>query len=322
MAKELLISVIIPIYNTEKYLKKCLKSVINQSYKNLEIILVNDGSTDNSTVICNDFADKDSRIKVIHCKNQGVSTARNIGIDLAKGDYINFLDSDDWLEQDTYENLVNCVIQYKVEVILFEYLINFENGEEIIKTHKRYHGYISKEEAISITIAPINRFSVTKLYKKNILKNIRYSQHIYIGEDTLFACEAIKEASQIYYLSKPLYHYLQSSNSATRSVFNERKLTGIKAYSQLLKMCETSFPKIIYIAKEAYILLLINTLVDVARSQSFPNQKKILKNLMSVLRKNKSFILSSNQVPIKSKIKFASCYIGPKFYYLTRKIFL
>ncbi len=104
------VSVIVPIYNAEKYLNKCLESIIGQTYKNLEIILVDDGSSDNSPTICDAWAQIDSRIRVIHKKNGGVSSARNAGIDLAQGDYIGFVDADDWIEPNMYEVLINNAV--------------------------------------------------------------------------------------------------------------------------------------------------------------------------------------------------------------------
>ena len=111
-----MISVIVPVYNTEKFLKNCISSIANQTYKDLEIILVNDGSTDNSGKICDDFAQKDSRIKVIHQSNKGVGAARNAGLDVAKGAYIGFVDSDDILRPDMYEFLLNNLIVHNADI--------------------------------------------------------------------------------------------------------------------------------------------------------------------------------------------------------------
>ena len=106
-----MISVIVPIYNVEKYLIKCIESIINQTYKDLEIILVDDGSTDSSGKICDEFATKDNRIKVIHKKNGGLSSARNIGLDICKGNYISFIDSDDYIELDMYEKMIKIIVK-------------------------------------------------------------------------------------------------------------------------------------------------------------------------------------------------------------------
>lgn len=113
------ISVIVPIYNVEKYIEKCINSIINQTYKDLEIILVDDGSTDSSGKICDEYAKKDKRIKVIHKKNGGVSSSRNIALTIANGDYITWIDSDDWIEKDTYSKLADIILKNKADIIQF-----------------------------------------------------------------------------------------------------------------------------------------------------------------------------------------------------------
>ena len=117
------VSIIVPIYNTEQYLKKCIDSLINQTYKNLEILLINDGSTDNSDSICNEYVKKDNRIKYYKKENTGVSDTRNYGIKEAKGSYLTFVDSDDWLDLTTIENCMKVMIDKQVEILKFSYII-------------------------------------------------------------------------------------------------------------------------------------------------------------------------------------------------------
>ena len=125
---DVLVSVVVPVYKVEKYINKCIDSIINQTYKNLEIILVDDGSPDRCPQICDEYAKKDNRIKVIHKKNSGLGAARNTGIDAAKGEYIGFVDSDDWIMPNMYEEMVNCCENYQVPIC--ECTISFidENG--------------------------------------------------------------------------------------------------------------------------------------------------------------------------------------------------
>ena len=130
-----LISVIVPVYNVEEYLPKCLESIINQTYKNLEIILVDDGSTDNSGIICEDYAEKDKRIKVVHQTNLGISAARNAGLDLCSGDYITFVDSDDYIECDEIEVLVDQIVPNGI--VCNGSTIIYQN-KKIIKNQKGY----------------------------------------------------------------------------------------------------------------------------------------------------------------------------------------
>ena len=125
----LLISVIVPVYNTEKYLGRCVDSIINQTYTNLEIILVDDGSPDNSPAICDEYAKKDQRIKVIHKENGGLSSARNAGLDIAKGDFISFIDSDDWVEKDLFEVLVSLYGKTQAEIIASSF-VGDGNGQQ------------------------------------------------------------------------------------------------------------------------------------------------------------------------------------------------
>jgi len=315
-----LISIIIPVYNTEKYLSKCLDSIINQTYKNLEIIIINDGSTDNSFTICGKYAMRDDRINLINKENKGVSSARNQGIDEAKGLYISFVDSDDWIELNTYEVLMNCVLNHNLDAVIFEYFINFENGKELFTSYSNLNGMISKTKAVEITISPVNRFSVSKLYTKEIISDIRYQEEIYYGEDTLFACQALNNADRIYYYATPLYHYLQTATSATRSNFNINKLTSIEAYSRLLELCEKKYPSISLIARAAYISIIINMIIEVLASFDFPNSKAILKKLTQKLRKNLTLQLLIWRIPLKDKFKFLLCYLNPQFYNFAKKI--
>ena len=126
MKEEKLISVIIPVYNVEKYLRRCIDSVINQTYKNLEIIIVDDGSTDNSSNICDEYTNKDSRVKVVHKENGGLSSARNVGIELAKGDLIAFVDSDDYIELEMYEKLKENMDKYDSDIAICQYYNSFK----------------------------------------------------------------------------------------------------------------------------------------------------------------------------------------------------
>ena len=135
---ENLISVIVPVYNVEKYLDKCINSLINQSYNNLEIILIDDGSTDNCGEICDKYALKDNRIKVIHKKNEGLSAARNLGISISKGDYIIFIDSDDWVDKEILLKLLNLIKKYNSDIAVCDYLLTYDENEYIEKEEIYY----------------------------------------------------------------------------------------------------------------------------------------------------------------------------------------
>lgn len=200
-----LISVIVPVYKVEKYLDECIESIVNQTYRNLEIILVDDGSPDNCPQMCDDWAKKDERICVIHKENGGVSSARNAGLDVCKGEYIAFVDSDDWLEPDMYETMVrqikdNCLI-------VCEYTKSNSTDADFVKELNETVYFKRTEFSELLSNGRINS-PVNKLYKQNQLNNIRFHKDISLGEDLLFNLEVLQSSkADILFISEPLYHY-------------------------------------------------------------------------------------------------------------------
>ena len=179
------ISVIIPVYKVEPYLDKCIQSVVNQSYKNLEIILVDDGSPDNCPLMCDEWAKRDSRIKVIHKKNGGLSSARNAGLDIAEGDYIAFVDSDDWLDLSMYNDMMNIIENYDVDFVAGKINCYIEK-ENIYKSFMEYHDcYIIKTDQIlkkeqyqkMILSKQIESASWNKLYKRPLIDKLRFKDN-------------------------------------------------------------------------------------------------------------------------------------------------
>jgi glycosyltransferase involved in cell wall biosynthesis len=316
--KKPLVSIIIPIYNAEKYVSKCIESVINQSYEKIEVLLINDGSTDNSQEICDAYAIKDQRVKVIHKQNQGVSSARNLGIDESKGEYISFVDSDDWIDLDTYKRLIACTLTFDVEVVIFEYDVVYEDGKVIFKSYKNLEGVINKTSAIETVISPVSRFAVTKLYKRNIIGDIRFDTSIHIGEDTLFVMRTLGNANSIYYMAYPFYHYWQSDNSATRSKFNKKIFTGIDAYKQLVEKCKAKYPEITDVAISAYINLIINVVMLLYENSAYPDSSGIIKKLNKIIRKNYLTLMFSKKNNFKMKAKFSICFINTRLLYLMK----
>ncbi|SEG50220.1 Glycosyltransferase involved in cell wall bisynthesis [Halpernia humi] len=227
------LSVIVPVYNVENYLHQCVDSIINQTFADLEIILVNDGSTDSSPQICDDFAKKDSRIKVIHIQNSGVSVARNIGIESATSDYITFVDSDDWLELSMYENMFEINNQdEKFDVIMCDFTNVKENSKEQISANIRKGIYSKKQivEELFPTLLVAENFgripivSVCNcLFHCSILvKNkIRFDAELKFAEDYLFMANLMTEANSYYYLKENyFYNYRQYDDSRSKKFQN------------------------------------------------------------------------------------------------------
>lgn len=217
-----LISIIIPVYNTEKYLKQCIDSVLLQSYANMEIILVNDGSTDSSPQICDDYALADSRIKVIHKANGGVGSARNSALNICTGEYIFLLDSDDYIEQNCIEIMYNRILTDKSSMCICNYrsLVNgilhdvkTKDLDDTVMTNSEFRSYFYSH----ISFAAQTAF---RMYEKELFLNIRYPELRY-GEDAYIMLEIMNKSSSISIISSPLCIYRRSESSVSyRSINN------------------------------------------------------------------------------------------------------
>ncbi len=212
-----LVSIIVPVYNVEKYLSDCINSIINQTYKNIEIILIDDGSNDTSPNICDQYEKKDNRIRVIHKQNEGVSIARNVGLKNAIGDWIAFVDSDDWLELNYLEELVAVAKKNNADVVLCGYNRIIQSKKEIINNSGKVIINNSREYLIN-TLNPQTGygFGPMKLYKKEIIKDITFDSSLKVAEDALFNAKIATNISKSCYLEKSLYNYRMNSNSAVK----------------------------------------------------------------------------------------------------------
>ena len=216
-----LISIIVPVYRTEKYLDRCVESIVNQTYKNLEIILVDDGSPDDCPKMCDEWAKKDKRIKVIHKENGGVSSARNIGIKSAKGKYIGFVDSDDYIEKEMYESLIDVLNKNKN----LDYIYCDIYDAEKINNHSREdYKIISKIEKIE-AIFPFNASIWNGIFSRKIINenNIRFDENYFFAEDLIFLIQYLdKSSNKIIHFEKKLYHYVQNNESITHTTNNRK----------------------------------------------------------------------------------------------------
>ena len=227
------ISVIIPVYNVSKYLEKCLKSVLEQSYKNLEIILVNDGSSDDSLKICEQYEKKYSKIKLIDLeKNYGISYARNKGLLYAKGKYIIFIDSDDWLEINMIESLYNNLVKNNADMSICDYYINFEKKEKIHNLYCKEEIIAEKEKMYKYLLdnAFYGGYLWNKLIKKDIIdnSNIKFDERVKVCEDLFFLSKVLENVEKIVYSPKEkLYHYRQRKNSAVNFSYSLKDMTKL-----------------------------------------------------------------------------------------------
>ncbi len=222
--EEKLISVIVPVYNVDKYLKKCLNSIIRQTYKNLEIIVVDDGSTDSSGRICDEYKIKDERIKVIHKKNGGLSSARNAALDIAKGDYISFVDSDDWIKENLYECVVEELIKSGADIAVFANACEKENGKIWENPFMGTYKELDNIELMNNYVSGIDikTIACNKIYKKELFDNLRFPEgRIY--EDEYIMHEILGKCRKAVFINKCLYVWFIRKGSITNSKFSRKQ---------------------------------------------------------------------------------------------------
>lgn len=240
------ISVIVPVYNIAKYLPKCLESIVNQTYKAIEILLINDGSTDESGKICDEYAKKDNRIKVIHQNNQGISATRNVGIKASTCDYIIFIDSDDYINEDYIETLYNCIVKTNSDVASVNYnvvktdgTILFNGSQETnLKENELviFEGTDIIKELLSQKI--IKNFVWNKIYKKNILCKFKVGINY---EDMAFALEVFSKTKKVAFINKSCYNYVKREDSITATISEENLNDFGKAIEERYKVVKKKY---------------------------------------------------------------------------------
>ena len=238
-----LISVIVPVYNVEKYLEKCVDSIINQTYKNLEIILVDDGATDNSGKMCDEFAKKDSRIKVIHKENGGLSDARNFGLDVATGKYIQFIDSDDYIDEDMLELLYNNIKKYNAEISMCSHYILTEEectaeGTNTLDIYNRVD--ILKEVLLD---EKVRSYAWNKLFLRDLFKEIRFPKGR-VFEDVLTIPKIFEKANTVVLDDVSKYYYRQRKGSILHIQTKKLRLDYINAALEIMEYLREKEPKL------------------------------------------------------------------------------
>ena len=257
------VTIVIPVYNVEKYLSKCIKSVINQTYKNIEIILVDDGSKDNSGIMCDNFAKKDSRITVVHKENGGLSSARNVGIEIATGESVFFVDSDDYISEDCISKMVELMETYNADISIVQMKYILENmNEEYITNEKEKVYVMDTERAIEESLYQrlYTCCAPAKLYKRNVIGKIRFPLGR-ISEDLATCHLFLSNAQKIVYSSYYGYYYRQHEASIMH-VFNPKRLDALEWTESIEQFCSINYPTIICAAYCRTFNVAIHLLLD------------------------------------------------------------
>lgn len=226
------ISVIVPVYNVAAYLDRCLTSLTEQSYPYIEIILIDDGSSDNSGEICDKWAIRYPHIRVIHQENRGVSSARNTGIRIAKGDFFGFVDPDDYIEKDMYKVLYEQLEKYDADVAACTWQSEYENSSHIIVKNAT-DKVMNSIEAVEYDLSHGMYITCNKLFSKKVCSNVLYDETIINGEDRIFDVTVLLNAEKIVYINKPYYHYCHRANSAGTKKYTLKDWSLINACQRI-----------------------------------------------------------------------------------------
>lgn len=296
-----LISVIIPIYKVEEFLDKCISSVVNQTYYDLEIILVDDGSPDNCPQMCDVWASRDNRINVIHKPNGGLSDARNAGIQIAKGDFIAFVDSDDWIAPNMYQMMVDAIEKENADICACGIVVSYPESEKVLNIPE----VVGDSKMILELIYNDTQYPVAawnKLYRRECWENFRFPNGK-ICEDTFTTYLLVDHAKKIVQISEPLYYYRIRSNSIMTSEFSHKRMDEEEAWRCNYEYMKAHYPSIAGKAFGFY-LQKVNILIHTIPVNEREIYKKEYEYLRNILKRNICFVLFKSKMSFKYRIKF------------------
>ncbi len=314
-----LVSIVIPVYNLEKYIENCLSKIICQTYKNLEIICVDDGSTDSSAEIISEFAQKDSRIKYICQENAGVSAARNKGLDIATGEYIMFVDGDDYLHNMAVEIFTECIQSSDYEIVCApeKVVVDMNEGME------SYSGcsccLTDNEGLFSYRFGSVLGKSVwSKIFKSNLAKSVRFNTDFINGEDANYMVRLLINNPKVAVIDKHLYYYFTRENSCVTSSFNKNKFSITLSFDDLcdlLKDKDDSFLR-------GYCLQYLFQTICYNRTMSIGTQAEnyVLSESKRIGKKWISDFINCKDIDIKNRFMFAVFFYSRRIYELARML--
>lgn len=307
------VSIIVPIYKAELYLDRCVESIVNQTYSNLEIILVDDGSPDNCPVMCDEWAKKDNRITVIHKQNSGVSATRNAGLDAISGDYFMFADSDDYLDADMVEFLLKLAKDNDAQMSRCGFYVDYEDGRQE-NSFKQQNDVVcmdyNQQIADLVIAGHVSGVLWNKLYKTDTFADVRFDTHFDCNEDMLFNYDALSKNIKTAYKDDAKYHYFVHDGSVTKSEFGEGALSVIWAKQKIMEAEKDNEALKPYLIK-GYIISCFVILSGIIRHQKCLDRYDYLRQ---EILKYKKDILSSSMYSKFYKVKTLILILCPTLY--------
>ncbi|HEY8889937.1 MAG TPA: glycosyltransferase [Clostridium sp.] len=312
-----LISIIVPIYKVENYIRNCVDSILNQTYKNLEVILVDDGSPDNCGSICEEYSLKDNRIKTIHKKNGGLSSARNAGLDIARGEYIGFIDSDDWIESDMYDSLYNALIEYNADISVCGRYIVKENRITTISDSEKAQIFTRREALAELVLdeySGMKNFAWDKLYKKELFENIRYPEGKYF-EDIFTTYKLFSKSTKIVDIKSPKYYYLMREDSICGTNDASKRYDYYKANIECLEHIKKLEPQLSEMCDKQLFNRIQFCLNDILLLDYKKNEYTVqIDEILKKLKENNLNLKNSKEMGLKQKLSLMFISKNPNLY--------
>lgn len=285
-----MISVIVPVYRVERYLARCVDSILAQTYRDLEIILVDDGSPDHCGEICDEYAKRDARVRVIHKSNGGISDARNVGMEAAEGEFISFIDSDDYIEPEMLQTLYKLQKESNADIVCCGICDRYESGDHLAVSD-RVIIHCSGKDALAYTLE--GKYSAGSLCNKMIRRSIMHGLRFLNGkiyEDAFFMPELLFAAQTVVITTEPLYNYWHRSGSITTASFEKKHMDIIEAYEKTLDFVRKNCPEMKEVAKFRVCwanFVVLDRILQAENYKRFPEYYQVV----AFLKENAGFIM-------------------------------
>lgn len=295
------LTIIVPVYNGEKYLARCLQSIVEQNISEMEILVINDGSTDRSKEIIEEFQKKYSNIVLINKKNGGLPQARKTGVKQAKGKYIGFVDADDWIEPDMYQKMYQAAVKYKAEIVCCGICINYENGKEV-KVGVKKDILLTKEEAYMELHkrSSVYPYAWNKLFYAKTLQDVTFPEGNFVGEDYYIITQVLEKVSQIVCIKEKLYHYLQLSGSMCRGGYTDNYLLAYSNYWERYLELINKFPNLNSYFLNYIQIEFMSFIIAMGKNRIY--NKKMINEICKLVRKNFYKFNRASYIGIEYKI--------------------
>ncbi|MGX2961379.1 glycosyltransferase [Peribacillus sp. JNUCC 23] len=309
------ISIIVPVYKVEPYIHKCIDSILEQTFTDFELILVNDGSPDNCGNICDEYAEQDSRVRVVHKENGGQATARNMALDIATGNYIGFVDSDDWIEPDMYELLYNMCINNDCDIASCTSKIYFNNKTVINGTHPLTIHDRNQAMKTMLEGELYDEVVWTKLFKRSLLKDIRFPIGV-MYEDTAFTYKVIHRSEKVCCIGEPKYNYIKRDSSTMDRAIKNISIDAVLIYDEMYKFINEHYRELsslvaLKLANSSMVVLNL-----ISSSGKFKEYKEKYYAVIDILNKYFNKTIRLEDYPKTVKILLTAAKIHPLLYKL------